>query len=355
MVVMMGLSLSACGNKVEEVSNTEIVETVSNEDATTETTETTEPPAPAITSESTEESTEAASDATPESTVEISEVPDEVPSTESITATAEPSVEQTTEPTTSTTNSTFDVNPDGSLSYEDLLHRWTTGTTWKASNGVELKINDAHAEAVKAGDLGSTAAIWYEDPDRDPTPNSPYMNALAEFIYGTDEAYLNGKDRVNPEVVDISKLPDIPLASSKQTSVVETDESRAYKEAYDIMMGFQRTGKWEANPAVLLQFGFDGGKGIGQTSDGAGYIWTLEYNGSEWVVTINRNLSELQWDGLHNSLRLVSPDGDILYNEFFKQCYEDNPTFPEYDMWVTIGNSQAMASGTNGAAKFYFK
>lgn len=231
--------------------------------------------------------------------------------------------------------STFDVNPDGSLSYEDLLHRWTTGTTWKASNGVELKINDAHAEAVKAGDLGSTAAIWYEDPDIDPTPNSPYMTALLEFLFATDEAYLNGKDRYNPEVVDISKLPDIPLATSKQTSVIETDESRAYEEAYDTMYGFRVSGEWKANPAYLLQFGFDGGKGIGLTADGIGYIWTLEYKGSEWVVTINRNLSELQWDGFHNSLRLVSPDGETLFHAIYEDMYY-GMIIPEYDTWYNV-------------------
>lgn len=229
----------------------------------------------------------------------------------------------------------FDVNPDGSLTYEDLQHRWTTGTTWRASNGVELKINDASAAAVKAGLVGSTAAIWYEDPDADPVPNSPYEVALAEFIYGTDEAYLNGKDRVNPEVVDISKLPDIPLASSKQTSVIETDESRAYEEAYDTMYGFQKTGKWEANPAALLQFGFDGGKGIGLTEMGMGYIWTLEHNGSEWVVTINSNLSELAWDGLHNSLRLVSPDGETLFHAIYEDMYY-GMIIPEYDTWYNV-------------------
>ena len=283
---------------------------------------------------------------------ELSNINDEsvAASGETVISTTEPSVEQTTEPTTSNTNSTFDVNPDGSLSYEDLQHRWTTGTTWKASNGVELKINDAWADAVKAGDLGSTAAIWYEDPDRDPTPNSPYMDALAEFIYGTDEAYLNGKDRVNPEVVDISKLPDIPLASSKQTSVIETDESRAYKEAYDIMYGFQKTGKWEANPAALLQFGFDGGKGIGLTEMGMGYIWTLEHNGSEWVVTINSNLSELAWDGLHNSLRLVSPDGDAVYNAIYRDMYISADNFPEFDTWYSISgtSSEMLVADTSG-------
>lgn len=225
--------------------------------------------------------------------------------------------------------------------YHENLHKWTTGTTWKASNGVELKINDAFADSIKAGDLGTDAAIWYEDPDRDPTPNSPYMDAFNEFIYGANEAYLNGKDRYNPEVVDISKLPDIPLATSKQTSVVETDESRAYKKAYDVMQGFQLTGKWKANPANLLQFGYSNGTGIGLTHMAWDYTWTLQYNGSEWVLTIINNLSELQWDGIHNSLRLISPDGDAIYNAVFEQFYYRADWIVDYDGWYPIPNSSS--------------
>lgn len=247
--------------------------------------------------------------------------------------------------------------------YQENLHKWTTGTVWTASNGVSIKINDAWADAIKAGDAGDSAAVWYEDPDIDPTPNSPYMNALNEFIYGTDEAYLNGKDRWNSEVVDVSKLPDITLASSKQTSVVETNESRAYKDAFDVMYGFQATGKWQANPGALLQFGYSGGKGIGLTTfEGAsGYIWTIEYNGSEWVVTINRNLSELQWDALHNSLRLLSPDGDAIYNAVYEQFYYGADWIVDYNGWYIVpnANSEICVPGLNaeglGYAEYHFR
>lgn len=218
--------------------------------------------------------------------------------------------------------------------YQENLHKWTTGTTWRASNGVEIKINDAFADSIKAGDSGTPAAIWNEDPDADPTPNSPYSMALIEFVY-SDEAYLNGYDRWNPEVVKVSTLPDIPLATSKQTSVIETDESRAYKEAYDYMYGFQVSGKWGRNPAYVLQFGYYNNTGIGLTADAAGYIWTLEYKGSEWVVTINKNLSELQWDGFHNSLRLVSPDGETLFNAIYEDMYY-GMIIPEYDTWYNV-------------------
>lgn len=304
-------------------------------------------------------------------TIEIPET--DVPETEEASETENSEIEvskseTSTEANSSNENSSSSEVYNGDAAdietlYQENLHKWTTGTVWTASNGVSIKINDAWADAIKAGDAGDSAAVWYEDPDIDPTPNSPYMNALNEFIYGTDEAYLNGKDRWNSEVVDVSKLPDITLASSKQTSVVETNESRAYKDAFDVMYGFQATGKWQANPGALLQFGYSGGKGIGLTTfEGAsGYIWTIEYNGSEWVVTINRNLSELQWDALHNSLRLLSPDGDSIYNAVYEDCYV-GMTIPDFETWYNIStlynvscNSEIYVTNTNGAGYMEYR
>ncbi len=213
MAFVIGLSLSACGNTAEEVSNMETTETAFNIE-TAETTfhaETVETTSNAETETASLIETETVSSETESlESQEVSIIEDEsvvasgkvvvssgVTTNSSKTNSPVSTTKVSSESKKAVTNSTSDVNPDGSLSYEDLQHRWTTGTTWKASNGIELKINDAWADAVKAGDIGSTAAIWYEDPDRDPTPNSPYEVALAEFIYGTSEADLNGKDRYN--------------------------------------------------------------------------------------------------------------------------------------------------------------
>ena len=126
------------------------------------------------------------------------------------------------------------------------------------------------------------------------------------------------------------------------------------------MYGFQVTGKWEANPAYLLQFGFNGGKGIGLTAMGQGYLWELEYNGSEWVVTIRANLSELQWDGLHNSLRLVSPDGDAVYNAVYEDFYSGATWIETFDAWYQIPNSSSEIyvpdySNPNSIIRYHFR
>lgn len=332
-VLLISLSFVACGNKAD--TQTEVISTEETEATTEPTAEPTTHPVqpttvPALTEET--ETTEI-----PETNVPETEVGRETESSEIDAGKSETSTES------NSSNEAYNGNAaDMETLYQENLHKWTTGTVWTASNGVSIKINDAWADAIKAGDAGDSAAVWYEDPDIDPTPNSPYMNALNEFIYG-DEAYLNGTDRWNSEVVDVSELPDIPLASSKQTSVVETNESIAYKDAFDVMYGFQATGKWQANPGALLQFGYSGGKGIGLTTSesGSGYIWTIEYNGSEWVVTINRNLSELQWDALHNSLRLLSPDGDAVYNAVYEDFYYGATWIEDFEGWYPIPNSSS--------------
>lgn len=350
-VLLISLSFVACGNKAD--TQTEVISTEETEATTEPTAEPTTHPVqpttvPALTEET--ETTEI-----PETNVPETEVGRETESSEIDAGKSETSTES------NSSSEVYNGNAaDMETLYQENLHKWTTGTVWTASNGVSIKINDAWADAIKANNDGTPAAVWYEDPDIDPTPNSPYMNALNEFIYG-DEAYLNGTDRWNSEVVDVSKLPDIPLATSKQTSVVETDESRAYEDAFDVMYGFQISGKWESNPAYLLQFGYSGGKGIGLVAGAAGYIWTIEYNGSEWVVTINRNLSELQWDALHNSLRLLSPDGDAIYNAVYEQFYYGADWIVDYNGWYIVpnANSEICVPGLNaeglGYAEYHFR
>ena len=237
--------------------------------------------------------------------------------------------------------------------YQDARNSWTKKATWTASNGVVIKINDAWADIVTSGKLkggGSGAAIYY-DGTEDLAPNSDFMNAYNEFIY-SDEAYLNGTDRFNPAIVDISKLPDVPCASSKQTSIPDSADFENYKSAFNEMYGFQVSGKWGANPAYCLQ---NYRSGVGLVSMANHYIMTLKYNGSEWVITIKINPSELQWDALHNSIRLVSPDGDAVYDAVFNVTYYDVPWILDYDGWYSIPNTSSEIYVTNTAGAGYIE
>ena len=152
-------------------------------------------------------------------------------------------------------------------------------------------------------------------------------------------------------IVDVSKLPPVSTVTSKHTSIIKTDELMAYKEGWDLYHNFQTCGLWETSPLTGLQINDEF---IGAAVNGQGYLWDIRRDRDCWKLTIRRNLSTLNWHGLKAALKMLTPDAEALYNEFYKQCYENNPTFPEYDMWVTIGSTEAMASGSDGCAIFYF-
>lgn len=107
-----------------------------------------------------------------------------------------------------------------------------------------------------------------------------HFDTLSQTYGGTDYSsyerykkvgYTAGKSDVNDIVIHNP-------VSSQYATVISNDEK------YD-----QRTN-------TSLQAG-------GDPPDITGVCPILEYDGSGWVLTIHINPSELQWDGLHNSLR----------------------------------------------------
>lgn len=152
------------------------------------------------------------------------------------------------------------------------------------------------------------------------------------------------------------ELPLVDTPATKQTSAPETESWNNFKSQFDYLWRIQTEGSYGDNYIARIH---NYGSGIGLLGPGlsSGYVWTLDYIGDSWRLTIKVNPHELSWCAIRNSLRNVSPDGGALYNEFYKQFYEDNPTFPEYDMWVNIGGSQAMAADATVSdyVYFYFK
>ena len=243
-------------------------------------------------------------------------------------------------------------------SSDDLYHSWNLKATWTASNGIVLKINDAWAEAVLGSGDGDMQALWTDDPEADWSPNSDFMNAVHEFVYG-DPAYKNGMDRYNPEIVNVSDLPQVPTVSTKQSSISVTPEFSAYKEQWDRMLLFQATGNWEGSTTLYqLQINNDF---AGQVASGQGYMWLIEKNSDGeggFKISIYRNLSELSWDGLLTVLKLITPDAQAVYQEIYDQCYTGKTQYlVAYDEYATIGSSQLMTPtpAERGYVLFYLK
>lgn len=237
--------------------------------------------------------------------------------------------------------------PTGTGEYVDADgDEWTMKRTWTASNGVVLKIRDKYSHwdfenNMAARNTYDAREVLIID-DLDLRPGTPDFDAIVEFEYGTG-AHEGGTEKMKISAAD---LPLVATPATKLTYAPETDSWNAYKAQFDPLWSYQSTGHYES-PAELYNYG----SGIGLlTGVVSSYIWNLDYIGDCWKLTLRGYPTELQWNSVRNSLRLVSPDGEQLFAEFYKQAYEDNPTFPEYGMWVNIGGSQAMVEATD----FYY-
>ena len=221
--------------------------------------------------------------------------------------------------------------------------------TWTASNGVMIYLKPG-TNVNNIADRAWGALQDFEGIDM--SPESAYRAACMEWIYDSG-LYEGGEERYK---VDIESLPDVATVSSKLTSFELDDTWAAYKSAWNPMFAFQATGVYEFIFAYSMGiYDINGHTCVGNAVQGQGYIWSLNYLNDYWELRIKGNLTSLQWDAVHMGMRRITSDADALYNEFYKQSYSDNPTFPDYDMWVNIGSSQALATFEPGTVIFRFK
>lgn len=227
-----------------------------------------------------------------------------------------------------------DFNNDGIN--DNYGNTWYEGKTWTASNGVTLRIADGytwnHPQAV------------FSDGTEDRSPNSDFMHAFHEFTGETSLSEISAAD-----------LPLVNLATSKQTSINRNDPSFiAYKAAFDPLWSYQVTASYDGLSQIQV---LEDGIGLLEMLT-CGYIWEMHYDSANgyWKLILKSNMTELEWNSIRNSLRMITPDGETIYNEIYQVCYYDNPTFPDYDMWVTIGGSEVMVSSPDyGFIYFYIR
>ena len=87
-----------------------------------------------------------------------------------------------------------------------------------------------------------------------------------------------------------------------------------------------------------------------------GYIWEMHYDSANgyWKLILKSNMTELEWNSIRNSLRMITPDGETVYNEIYYQFYYDSDTFPDYDMWVMLGNTEVMIPSDAAYRQIWF-
>lgn len=297
---------------------------------------------------------------TEEPAIENTDNPDkETDNTEKVTP--EPTKEPVVENTDTTKSSSFGTpqeyngDPEGrgpgriivkGFNYNDIFNdgsetAWE-GEYWTASNGVELKI--LRVEGRATGMIPLT-----DGKGKDNEPTSPFQIAIAECL---------GED-LNKYAANLNV--SIPLASYKRTEIDINDADLvAYRDAYDFKL-YANSGMaayyepYQYGDPVNLRFAV-ASDGISEFDQVGGIFWSVIRVGDYWEVKINAMPAEFRWDGIHQVLRYLSPDGDALYQLFYDDVYTGRlDVLPEYDEWYSYENSQVMVEDTENMGYMIYR
>ena len=162
--------------------------------------------------------------------------------------------------------------------------------------------------------------------------------------------------------VSASNLPAVATVSSKQTTIDDTNSSFvAYKQVFDPLWGYQNNGNYdslaELQPYDGNQDGVIDGIGLLDTLATPSYIWTMDYDAANgyWKLTLKGNSTELIWNSILNSLRMITPDADAIYNAIYQDFYYGVPELGTYDTYMQIGSTAIAWSSSSGNGRtIYF-
>ena len=231
---------------------------------------------------------------------------------------------------------------DGDGISDNHQNTWWNGVTWTSSNGIVLRVADGFE--LNPGHMNVYSV--FVDGTEDIRPNSDFMKACHEF-WG--DAYA--------KELDLSDLPNIIPVSAKQTTINENYPSfAAYRVVFDSLWQKQNG----SSGAMLQPYSKNGdgtcnGIGLLDTLAGASYMWNLDYDSTNgyWILAIKSNYTELQWNSILNSLRMITPDADAVFNAIFQDYYE--LYFAEENVFYPIGNTQVMVTGQNNTIYYCIK
>lgn len=97
------------------------------------------------------------------------------------------------------------------------------------------------------------------------------------------------------------------------------------------------------------------------STNGFYYLWEIFYDASrgDWAFKIKGSYTELGWNAVKNSLRMVTPDADAIYNTIYQDFYYGGTGIEcekyKESNWIIVGNSQIKSDWTTGELYYRFK
>lgn len=248
------------------------------------------------------------------------------------------------------------------------------GASWTASNGVTLMFDDMWSEIAfsQGGHTVGEGHLYYGGGLNYFTsalnlysnryePNTPEWWAAKELEYDQDIFSHQVVARSGGFVIS---PPPVATVDSFQKEISVDDTFRAYREKMDFYAQYRASGTIMAGesyngkivPVMGLIHLIMHEKAVqvhNRVMDPGGATFYLEtpYSPEEkgyyYCLELYNNPDPLDWNILYNSLKRITPDADTLYWEIYKQAYSDNPTFPDLNQWVDIGEQTRVAVGMN--------
>ena len=73
-------------------------------------------------------------------------------------------------------------------------------------------------------------------------------------------------------------------------------------------------------------------------------MWEMKYDSGNgyWKLEIKGNYTELIWNSIHNSIRMITPDADAIYDAIYQSYYNDNQVSNNPGSWFSYGSTSLM-------------
>ena len=241
--------------------------------------------------------------------------------------------------------------------------------TWTATNGVTLTFPDDCALIAREDPYGMEESLYYGDGvhyiysrnqySNRYEPNTPQWWAAKELEY---KQWKMGYRVLANSGAFVIAPPPVATVEHFQKEVSKDTTYRNYIDKMEFYTQYRELGTF------YLSGHYDGSVGpavpfatlianenqvvtFHRTTDPSAIKFELlktadvpENSGYHYKLEFWNNPDPLDWNILYNTLKRITPDADAVYQEIYRQTYSDNPTFPDWNTWVPVGNETCVAT-----------